>query len=177
MFYIIGLLKNTLENTCCGVSFLIKLEGWDLQLYRKKRFRHMYFPINFATFLKTPFFTEHHRATPSENSLQFYLHQTFQLIMSHINLSLNFFQLFDRNQLFFDTVKKLILLIFYYYNKVEALNYIYTSYIHCVKSVQIRIGVLKKGYSPTFCAKVKIFVDNYIINLPCLRLYMAITSH
>ena len=157
----------------------------------------MYFPINFATFLKTPFFTEHHRATPSQNSLQFYLHQTFQLIMSHINLSLNLFQLFDRNYLFFDTVKKLILLIFYYYNKVEALNYIYTSYIHCVKSVQIRIfsgpygpentpyldtfqaviGVLKKGYSPTFCAKFKIFVDNYIINLPCLRLYMAITSH
>ena len=142
----------------------------------------MYFPINFVTFLKTPFFTEHHWATPSENSLQFYFHQTFQLIMSHINLSLNLFQLVDRNYLFFDTVKKLILLIFYYYNKVEALNYIYTSDIHCVKSVQIRIfsgpylpvfrlntgkygpkntpyldtfhaviGVLKKGYSPTFC--------------------------
>ena len=150
----------------------------------------MYFPINFATFLKTPFFTEHYRATPSENSLQFYLHQTFQLIMSHINLSLNLFQLFDRNCLFFDTVKKLILLIFYYYNKVEALNYIYTSYGPDVRTApygpentpyldtfQAVIGVLKKGYSPTFCAKFKIFVDDYIINLPCLRLYMAITSH
>ena len=53
--------QNSLENTCARVSFLIKLyasEAWGLHLY-KKRDWHRCFPVNFAKYLRTPFFTEH----------------------------------------------------------------------------------------------------------------------
>ena len=46
-----GILKNPQENTCVGVSFLttsLKERPW-----------HRCFPMNFAKFLKTPFFIEH----------------------------------------------------------------------------------------------------------------------
>ena len=54
--------QNSQENTCCArVSFLIKLQASDLQLYSllKKRLWHRYFPVNFAKFLRTPFLKQH----------------------------------------------------------------------------------------------------------------------
>ena len=48
--------QNSLENTCHRASFLIKL-----QTLFKKRLWHRCFPVNFAKFLRTPFFTEHLR--------------------------------------------------------------------------------------------------------------------
>ena len=42
-----------------------KLPALGLQLYYKKRLWHSCFPVNFAKFLRTPFFTEHLRTTAS----------------------------------------------------------------------------------------------------------------
>ena len=50
--------ENSQENTCATVSFLIKLQAARATLL-KKRLWHRYFPVNFAKFLRTPFFTEH----------------------------------------------------------------------------------------------------------------------
>ena len=48
--------QNSQENTCFRVSFSIKLQAATLL---KKRLWHRYFPVNFAKFLRTLFFTEH----------------------------------------------------------------------------------------------------------------------
>ena len=47
--------QNSQENTCARFSFLIKLQTWCLQFYYK-RDCHRCFPVNFAIFLRTPFF-------------------------------------------------------------------------------------------------------------------------
>ena len=49
--------QNSQENTCARVSFLIKLQA-SLQLYEKKSLWHRCFPVNFAKFRRTSFFTE-----------------------------------------------------------------------------------------------------------------------
>ena len=49
--------QNSHENTCVGVSFLIKWYPWDLQFYQK-RLRHRCFPVNVAKLLRTPFHIE-----------------------------------------------------------------------------------------------------------------------
>ena len=46
------------DKTCPGVSFLSKLQAWGLQLYWK-RLSHRCFPMNFAIFLRTPFYIKH----------------------------------------------------------------------------------------------------------------------
>ena len=54
----IGVLKNftyiTGQHQCCSL-FLIKL----IKFFIKKRLQHKSFPVTFAKFLRTPFFTEH----------------------------------------------------------------------------------------------------------------------
>ena len=50
--------QNSEENTCARVSFLIKLQARPATLL-KKRLWHRCFPLKFATFLRTPFLTEH----------------------------------------------------------------------------------------------------------------------
>ena len=54
----IGVLKNfayiTGQHRCCSL-FLIKL----IKFFIKKRLQHKSFPVTFAKFLRTPFFTEH----------------------------------------------------------------------------------------------------------------------
>ena len=45
------------EITCVRVSFLIKLKPETCN-FIKKRLCHMYFPVNFAKFLRIPFFLE-----------------------------------------------------------------------------------------------------------------------
>ena len=57
-------LQNSQENTCVRVSFLIKLQARPATVL-KRRLWHRLFPVNFAKFLRTPFFTEHHWATTS----------------------------------------------------------------------------------------------------------------
>ena len=58
--------QNSQENTCVRVSFLIKLQSlW-----------HRCFPVNFAKFLRTPFFTEYLRWLPLGNSLPFTILQS-----------------------------------------------------------------------------------------------------
>ena len=52
------LAQNSLENTYVRVSFLITLQVSSLQLYLE-RLLHKYFPVNFAKFPRTIFFTEH----------------------------------------------------------------------------------------------------------------------
>ena len=46
--------KNSQENTCPRVSFLIKLQARPATLL-KKRLWHRCFPVNFARFLRIPF--------------------------------------------------------------------------------------------------------------------------
>ena len=48
------ILQNSQENTCAGVSFLIKLRARGL----RKRLWHRCFPVNFAKFLRTPLIIE-----------------------------------------------------------------------------------------------------------------------
>ena len=50
--------QNSQENTCAGVSLIIKLQAQPATSL-KKRLRHRYFPVNFAKFLGTPFTIEH----------------------------------------------------------------------------------------------------------------------
>ena len=50
--------QNSQENTCTGVSFLIKLQALGLTLL-KKRLWHRFFPVNFVKFLRTLYFTEY----------------------------------------------------------------------------------------------------------------------
>ena len=52
------ILQISQKNTFARASFLIKLQVWGLQLY-KKRDWHRCFPVNFVKFLRTPFFKEH----------------------------------------------------------------------------------------------------------------------
>ena len=49
--------QNSQENICSRVPFLINLLNNNLLL--KNRLWHSCFAVNFATFLRTPFFTEH----------------------------------------------------------------------------------------------------------------------
>ena len=49
--------QNSQENICSRVPFLINLLNNNLLL--KHRLWHSCFAVNFATFLRTPFFTEH----------------------------------------------------------------------------------------------------------------------
>ena len=49
--------QNSQENTCARVFFLIKLRPPATLL--KKRLWHGCFPLNFAKFFRTSFFTEH----------------------------------------------------------------------------------------------------------------------
>ena len=53
--------QNSKENTCVRASFLTKLEAWGLRpaTLLKKKLWHDCFPLNFAKFLRTPFFIEH----------------------------------------------------------------------------------------------------------------------
>ena len=50
--------QNSQENTCARVSFLIKLQASPATLLQKRPW-HWCFPVNFAKFLRTPFFTQH----------------------------------------------------------------------------------------------------------------------
>ena len=52
--------QNSQENTCARVSFLITFFNKSATLL-KKRLWHSYFPVNYAKFLRTPFFTEYLR--------------------------------------------------------------------------------------------------------------------
>ena len=47
--------KNSQENTCAWVSFLIKLQSWGLQLYWKETPAQV-FPCEFCEIFKTTFF-------------------------------------------------------------------------------------------------------------------------
>ena len=49
----LGILQNSQENNCVRVSFLIKLQARELQLYLKKRLWHRSLPVNFAKFVRT----------------------------------------------------------------------------------------------------------------------------
>ena len=48
--------QNSRENSCVGFSILKNLHTSGVQLYQKKRLWHMYFPVNWAEFLRTVFF-------------------------------------------------------------------------------------------------------------------------
>ena len=48
---LLEILQNSRENTCAGVSFLIKLQA-TLQLYQKRDSGKGVFPMNFAKFLR-----------------------------------------------------------------------------------------------------------------------------
>ena len=53
---LLKLSQNSHENTCARLCFLIKWQAWRPTTLLKKRLWHKRFPVNFAKFLKTPFF-------------------------------------------------------------------------------------------------------------------------
>ena len=66
-----GVLKKFTKFTgkdLCQSLFLNKVAGLRPATLLKKRFWHWCFPVNFAKFLRTPFFTEHLRKTASVRS-------------------------------------------------------------------------------------------------------------
>ena len=69
----LDILQNSQENTCAGVSFLIKLQARPATLLKKRLWRRC-FPVNFAKFLRTPFLTE---------NLQW-------LLLNHVNLKVQY---------------------------------------------------------------------------------------
>ena len=52
--------QNSQENTFTRDSFLTKLQAWGTD-EKKRSLWHRCFPMNFAKFLRTPFFAEHLR--------------------------------------------------------------------------------------------------------------------
>ena len=63
MFCKNGVLRNFVKFTGKHLerdSFLITLQASDLQLYQKNSIWHRCFPVNFAKFLRTPFFCRPH---------------------------------------------------------------------------------------------------------------------
>ena len=50
--------QTSQENTCARVSFLIKWQAAPATLLKNRPW-HRCFSVNFAKFLRTPFFTEH----------------------------------------------------------------------------------------------------------------------
>ena len=59
MLFKIDVLKNVVNFTgkhLCWSLFLIKLQGCN---FIKRKLQHRCFPVKFAKFLSTPFFTEH----------------------------------------------------------------------------------------------------------------------
>ena len=57
--------KFTRKHVCQSL-FFNKVAGLSAAILSKKRLWHRCFPVNFAEFLRTPFFIEHHRTTASE---------------------------------------------------------------------------------------------------------------
>ena len=70
------ILQNSQGNVCARVSFSIKLQAPITLL--KKRLWHRCFPVNFAKFLRTTFFTEH--------LWWLLLHITDQLVIYYMHL-------------------------------------------------------------------------------------------
>ena len=63
-----GVLRNFVKFTgkhLCQNLFFNKVAGLRPATLLKKRLWHRCFPVNFAKFLRTPFFTEHLRTTAS----------------------------------------------------------------------------------------------------------------
>ena len=61
-----GVLKTLAKFTgkhLCWSLFFNKVAGLQPSSLLKKRLQHMCFPVNFAKFLRTPFFKEHHSVT------------------------------------------------------------------------------------------------------------------
>ena len=123
--------KNSQENTCVRVSFLMKLQASANNL--KKRLRHRCFPVNFATFLRTPFFTEHFWVTAFEFCSNLLVKVVIFLKSS---LLFNSF-LFINKTLWFNNLKTRTAM----YAKTSVLVIcveVIRSHPPCVKSVQIR---------------------------------------
>ena len=51
--------QNSHKRACARVSFFSKVTGQRPATLLKKRLWHRSFPVNFAKFLRAPFFTEH----------------------------------------------------------------------------------------------------------------------
>ena len=62
MYFRIGVLENFAMftgNHLCWSLFFDKYAGLKACNFIKKRLQHTFFPVKFAKFLRTPFFTEH----------------------------------------------------------------------------------------------------------------------
>ena len=79
---------NLLENSCVGVSFLVKLQAWGLKLrlatLLKKTPWHWRFPSSFEKYLTTLFYIQHLRLATSEHchnySLEWMIWKSFTTI-------------------------------------------------------------------------------------------------
>ena len=77
MYFRIGVLKNFAMFTgkyLCLSLFFINIQAWKPATLLKKRLRHRCFPVKFARFLRTPFFTEHLQWLLQEISHEFSLY-------------------------------------------------------------------------------------------------------
>ena len=90
---LLKILPNSLECTCARVYFLINLQAWGLgsTTLLKKRVWHRCFPVNFAKFLRTPFYVEHLRWLLLENSRknERFRFMIMWMIGKNLNLHLN----------------------------------------------------------------------------------------
>ena len=58
---LLNISQSSLENTCARISFFNKVAGLRPPTLFKKRLAQVFscFPVNFAKFLRTPFYIEH----------------------------------------------------------------------------------------------------------------------
>ena len=77
--------KITGKRLCQGL-FFNKVAGLRPAQLRKKRHLHSCFPLNFAKFLRTPFFTEHVWTTVSYISFSYIL-EKFESILTGLQIS------------------------------------------------------------------------------------------
>ena len=68
-------MQNSQENTCARVSFFNKVADLRPATLFKKMHWHRCFPMDFAKFLRTLFFTEHLWSTASEKKHFSYVKQ------------------------------------------------------------------------------------------------------
>ena len=65
--------QNSQENICARASFWIKLQTWSPTTLLKYKLWSRCFPVNFAKFLRKPFFIEHLRWTLLQHTFLYFI--------------------------------------------------------------------------------------------------------
>ena len=82
-------LAKFIGNICVRVSFSIKLQAWDLQLYLKETLAKVFF-CEFCEIFKNTLFVEHHRLTASDIRVQVVVIYNLNLFLQFVTINFTF---------------------------------------------------------------------------------------